>query len=241
MLCMSPTGLDRDIQRAQLELVDPQAMLREFEAGNLSSSRLGPGGPAALRERVAMLRTRLEGLQDRRRALGMVLAAMILQLLSLACARSLLALCAGNFERETGTRDIRELGGLWVRMPLTGVCCAAGALSMGAVPPFAGFWSLLMIATGAAVLGHWLIAAVAILAGMLTALAMVRMQKHVLFGPMSARVLKLAREPGAGPCIAVIGLAAACLLLGLLFVWVMPGLVSPAVEALQRGVIPAPR
>jgi formate hydrogenlyase subunit 3/multisubunit Na+/H+ antiporter MnhD subunit len=113
-------------------------------------------------------------------------------------------------------------------MPVAGACCAVGAASLAAVPPFAGFWSVLMIVAGAVMTGHWLVAAAVVLAGLGTAVALARMQKYALFGPMSARVLRLSGGPGAGASLALLGLAVA---------WVMPGLVAPAVEALQRGAL----
>ena len=39
----------------------------------------------------------------------------------------------------THTRDLRELGGLRKKMPLTFVLCVVAALSMAGLPPFFGF------------------------------------------------------------------------------------------------------
>ena len=38
-------------------------------------------------------------------------------------------------------QDMREMGGLFHRMPWTGACFLIGTLALAGVPPFAGFWS----------------------------------------------------------------------------------------------------
>jgi multicomponent Na+:H+ antiporter subunit A len=47
----------------------------------------------------------------------------------------------GIIDREAGSRDIRELSGLWRVMPITAALTAAAALSMAALPPMIGFVS----------------------------------------------------------------------------------------------------
>ncbi|NJP06315.1 MAG: putative monovalent cation/H+ antiporter subunit A [Chloroflexaceae bacterium] len=50
-----------------------------------------------------------------------------------------LFMVAGSVDHETGTRDIRELGGLGKYMPITAVAGGLAALSMMGMPPFLGF------------------------------------------------------------------------------------------------------
>lgn len=50
-----------------------------------------------------------------------------------------LFLVAGTLDHETGTRDIRILGGLRKLMPLTAVGAGVAALSMAGIPPLFGF------------------------------------------------------------------------------------------------------
>jgi len=50
-----------------------------------------------------------------------------------------LFMVAGLIDHETGTRDLRKLGGLRHAMPLTFAAAALGALSMSGIPPFFGF------------------------------------------------------------------------------------------------------
>jgi multicomponent Na+:H+ antiporter subunit A len=60
-------------------------------------------------------------------------------LLAHACYKGALFLVAGAVEHETGTRDIRALGGLGRAMPRTALGAALAAASMAGLPLFAGF------------------------------------------------------------------------------------------------------
>jgi multicomponent Na+:H+ antiporter subunit D len=62
-----------------------------------------------------------------------------------AAFKSLLFLSSGAIEQQAGTRKLKQMGGLSVRMPITSLCCRIGALSISGVPPFNGFFSKLII------------------------------------------------------------------------------------------------
>ncbi len=53
--------------------------------------------------------------------------------------KAALFLVAGSIDHETGTRDVRQLGGLRKTMPIICAGAAIGALSMAGLPPFFGF------------------------------------------------------------------------------------------------------
>ncbi|UTW69966.1 hypothetical protein KHA80_03915 [Anaerobacillus sp. HL2] len=53
----------------------------------------------------------------------------------------------GIVDHETGTRDIRKLGGLMSLMPITFTLAVIGAFSMAGLPPFNGFLSKEMFFT----------------------------------------------------------------------------------------------
>ena len=55
---------------------------------------------------------------------------------------------AGILIHQTGTRSIKEMGGLADRMPWTAVMTLIGFFTIGGVPPTVGFWSKFMIFTG---------------------------------------------------------------------------------------------
>ena len=48
---------------------------------------------------------------------------------------------AGIVDHETGTRDIRKLGGLMSIMPVSFTVAFIGSMSMAGLPPFNGFLS----------------------------------------------------------------------------------------------------
>ncbi|MFJ6281311.1 hydrogen gas-evolving membrane-bound hydrogenase subunit E [Arthrobacter subterraneus] len=58
-----------------------------------------------------------------------------------ALFKATLFMLVGIIDREAGSRDIRELSGLYRVMPVTATLTALAALSMAGVPPFLGFVS----------------------------------------------------------------------------------------------------
>jgi NADH-quinone oxidoreductase subunit L len=62
-------------------------------------------------------------------------------LMSHAIFKALLFLCAGTIIHEIGTRDIREMGGLWTRLPQVAFPFLVGAAALTGLPFFNGFWS----------------------------------------------------------------------------------------------------
>ncbi len=62
--------------------------------------------------------------------------------------KSNLFLSLGSVEKQTGTNDLDDLGGLGKLMPLTLIMSLIGALSISGIPPFNGFFSKWMIYQG---------------------------------------------------------------------------------------------
>ncbi|MCX6151290.1 MAG: proton-conducting transporter membrane subunit [Ignavibacteriales bacterium] len=62
--------------------------------------------------------------------------------------KSNLFLSLGSVEKQTGTNDLDNLGGLGKKMPATFVMALVGALSISGIPPFNGFFSKWMIYQG---------------------------------------------------------------------------------------------
>ena len=67
--------------------------------------------------------------------------AAIFHLINHATFKGSLFMAAGIIDHETGTRDIRKLGGLMHFMPITFTITIIGAFSMAGLPPFNGFLS----------------------------------------------------------------------------------------------------
>ena len=68
-------------------------------------------------------------------------AAGTFHLMTHAFFKALLFLGAGSVIHGTGTQDLREMGGIWKKMPHTTLTFLIASLAIAGVPPFAGFWS----------------------------------------------------------------------------------------------------
>lgn len=67
--------------------------------------------------------------------------AAVFHLINHATFKGSLFMTAGIIDHETGTRDIRKLGGLMTIMPITATISLIGLASMAGLPPFNGFLS----------------------------------------------------------------------------------------------------
>lgn len=67
--------------------------------------------------------------------------AAVFHLINHATFKGSLFMVAGIIDHETGTRDIRKLGGLMQLMPITFTVAVIGAFSMAGLPPFNGYLS----------------------------------------------------------------------------------------------------
>ncbi|QBP40566.1 Na+/H+ antiporter subunit A [Paenisporosarcina antarctica] len=74
--------------------------------------------------------------------------AAIFHLVNHATFKGSLFMIAGIVDHETGTRDIRKLGGLMSIMPITFTIALIGSFSMAGLPPFNGFLSKEMFLSG---------------------------------------------------------------------------------------------
>ena len=68
-------------------------------------------------------------------------AAGVFHMLNHAFFKGLLFLCSGSVIHGTGTEDMRLMGGLLRKMPITGITMLLGSLSIAGFPLFSGFWS----------------------------------------------------------------------------------------------------
>ncbi len=76
------------------------------------------------------------------------LTAAVFHLINHATFKGSLFMVVGIVDHETGTRDIRKLGGLMSVMPVTFTIAIIGGFSIAGLPPFNGFLSKEMFFTG---------------------------------------------------------------------------------------------
>ncbi|MGD6804352.1 Na+/H+ antiporter subunit A [Rossellomorea vietnamensis] len=79
---------------------------------------------------------------------GVATMAAVFHLINHATFKGSLFMVVGIIDHETGSRDIRKLGGLMNFMPITFTIAVIGAFSMAGIPPFNGFLSKEMFFTG---------------------------------------------------------------------------------------------
>jgi len=141
----------------------------------------------------------------------------LFHLVTHAAAKGLLFLSVGAVIYATSARSISELAGLSKAMPITAVCFFIGAFSIAGMPPFAGFMSKLTIFLAGTAAGMWAAVSVAVFTSLLTLVVIFRAGQAVFWGhPKSgAAAWESVREVPASLWVAMIALAAICLLLGI--------------------------
>ncbi len=165
---------------------------------------------------------------------GLCLFGGLFHLFNHAAYKSLLFLSSGSIEQQTGTRSLKEMGGLSRRMPLTSFCCRVGALSIAGIPPFNGFFSKLIIIVALALAGYPLLSALAVLVAVMTLLMYVKVQRYALEGIPAGRAAA-AREAPLLMNASMLILAAVCIGGGLAMVLLRHGLFDPAGNVLLSG------
>jgi hydrogenase-4 component F len=137
----------------------------------------------------------------------------LFHLLNHALIKALLFMCVGALIYATGARRISELAGIRERMPITSACFVIGALAIAGLPPFNGFLSKLTVYLALARAGMWWALAIAVAAGLLTMVVLLRAARTVFWGhaPASAAAV---REVPATMWVPMVVLAAACVVLG---------------------------
>ena len=86
--------------------------------------------------------------QEQQELYALALFAALFHLFNHSTFKGALFMVVGIIDHESGTRDIRRLGGLISIMPVTFTIAVIGSLSMAGLPPFNGFLSKEMFFTG---------------------------------------------------------------------------------------------
>lgn len=149
---------------------------------------------------------------------GLGFAGALFHLFNHAVFKSLLFVNSAAVEQQAGTRDMDRLGGIASRMPVTGTTSILAMLSTAGIPPLAGFWSKLLIIVAVWRAGHPALAAVAILASVLTLAYFLSMQRRVFFGKLAEGCATL-KEASAWALVPALLLAVITVALGLAAPW----------------------
>jgi multicomponent Na+:H+ antiporter subunit D len=154
-----------------------------------------------------------------------------------AVYKSLLFLTSGSVQMSTGTREMRQMGGLAEKLPVTRAACTLASASIVGIPPFSGFWSKLILVIAAVHAGFIWLAAVIVLVSLLTLIMYLKVQRYVFLGPLPENLAGIKEYKGS-MLVAMVFLACLCVLMGLLVIVpdLKAGILDPAVKALTDGV-----
>ena len=97
--------------------------------------------------------------------------------------KATLFLIGGIMERETGTRTIDEMGGLYWHRPLLALSFIVPAFSLAGFPPFPGFWGKLTLVQAGLEAEQYALVAVALIVGLLTLLAVAQLWARAFWAP----------------------------------------------------------
>ena len=166
----------------------------------------------------------------------MAILAALFHILNHATFKAALFMSAGIIDHETGTRELKQLGGLKKAMPVTALLTTLAAASMAGVPLFNGFLSKEMFFTetlATPVLGglSWLLPALAALGGILSVAYSLRLVHAVFFKPAREAPPKSPHEPPHLMRLPVEILVALCVIVGLFPAFMATGLLELASQA----------
>ena len=149
--------------------------------------------------------------------------------------KSLLFLNSGAVEYATGTRDLKKMGGLITKMPVTGTTTLIASMSIAGIPPFNGFWSKLIIIIACVQANRLGYAFWAVLASILTLASFMKVMKYAFFGKLRDKWNKVEEVP-VFMKFAMIILALICVVGGVLLI---PNInevfLKPASDVLLEG------
>ena len=152
--------------------------------------------------------------------------------------KAVLFLSAGAIMHQTGIRDIRQLGGLAAKMPVTATAFIIGAMNIAGIPPTVGFTSKLMVFMGAfgpGVQGNsaeLLIAVVAILSTALTVGYTMWAMRRIFYGPLPEHL----EDVKEAPQLMIIPMILLCLLS--IILGICPGLILDPLFEVIPGLLP---
>jgi proton-translocating NADH-quinone oxidoreductase chain N len=165
------------------------------------------------------------------------IAAALFYCLSHGLFKGTLFLCAGAVQHATGTRDMRQLGGLATRMPWTARIWLIAAAAIVGVPLTNGFiakWMLLDAALDANLLA---VVVVAWLVSVITAIYMLKATVSIFYGTAPVWLQKANVQDAEPSMLGGMGiLAGLCILFGLAPQILFSNLVAPAITALGFNV-----
>ncbi|TPE46651.1 monovalent cation/H+ antiporter subunit A [Maribrevibacterium harenarium] len=173
----------------------------------------------------------------------LALVAAIFHIINHATFKASLFMAAGIIDHESGSRDMRQLNGLWKYMPYTATLAMVAASAMAGVPLLNGFLSKEMFFTetlhqGALGSLSWMVPVLATLGGVFSVAYSTRFVHDVFFNGEPINLPKTPHEPPRYMRVPVEILVTLCLLVGIFPSWAVGDLLYSASGAALNGPVP---
>jgi len=149
----------------------------------------------------------------------------IFHMINHAMYKSTLFLTGGSVEKQAGTTDLTQLGGLGRKMPVTFTCFIIAAAAISGVPPLNGFFSKELVFDGALESGTIFYIA-ALLGAFLTAASFLKLG-HSAFLGKPTRDISQVKEASLPMLIPMIVIAGFCVLFGVYNPLPLQNLIQP--------------
>ena len=164
--------------------------------------------------------------------------AAVFHIMNHATFKASLFMAAGVIDHETGTRDIRRLGGLWKAMPITGTLAFVASAAMAGVPLMNGFLSKEMFFAETIDLSSypWLdngLPIAATVAGIFAVVYSLRFSFSVFLGRRRSELPLEPHEPVRWMRVPIEVLVLLCLVVGMFPQWS----IGPALDLAARPVV----
>ncbi len=152
--------------------------------------------------------------------------------------KGLLFLTAGSVEYATGTRNLKELGGLPEFLPVTSASSFGASMSISGIPPFNGFFSKLIIIIAAVQGRFYLLALLAVIVSIFTLSTFMKVQRYAFLDKYKKTKILNIKEVPFLMCFSMIILALLCLVMSLMVIpCIRDMFLSPAVNSLISTII----
>ncbi|SPJ33664.1 monovalent cation/H+ antiporter subunit A [Kushneria phyllosphaerae] len=171
------------------------------------------------------------------------LIAALFHIINHALFKASLFMAAGIVDHETGSRDVRKLGGLYRLMPITTALTCIATISMAGVPPLNGFISKEMFFTEALASQQfgglsWIVPLLAGLGGLLSVAYSLRLAYATFFRRPRQEPPKTPHEPPWPMRFPIELLVVLCIIVGLVPTLPQTPILEDAVRVTMSGEMP---
>jgi NADH-quinone oxidoreductase subunit L len=166
-------------------------------------------------------------------ALPIGIVGAVFHMLNHSMYKFVLFLSAGSVEKQTGTTNLNELGGLGRKMPITFISFIIASAAISGVPPFNGFFSKELIFDSALESGT-IFYLIAVLGAFLTAACFLKVGHATFFGK-SEKDFSNVKESHWAMLVPMIIVALGCILFGVYNSLPLNNLIQPVLGTRLEG------